>query len=1709
MKNRLMLVKRIVTLMICMAMVTDSQAVFSLASEIEEVIISEEDILENDIFDESEVDILKQSDTEETGHLSDEVYASKDIEISCNNEDGICSAVLNTSADIPDDAVYFEGNYYKIYTTPTISHERNDPTINYWVKAEEACEKKGGHLCTITSQEEESFIDYLLNYNNPGDSYCLWLGARIENDKWSWVTGEEFNYTHWLPSEPNDSDLFGRKPESCLGIYFHWWYDFHPNNKEENNGYICEWEGKPHPQEVVLNKKLLIDSTTPSFFKFHISQKERLFIYAEFSDDEYDKNDTVNYDFSLYNNGRISDELKINSCQQVKKKKLVFGGQELEEGTYYFTIDDGSHSYSCVKNNYKLTISTTELVPSIPDDAVYFEGSYYKIYNEQLGWDEARERCESYGGHLCTITSSDEQEFVGSMTALGAWLGGYYDGDEWKWVTDEEFDYTCWNYNEPSNGDGKENCLALYLRQWSDFPNRFNDVTNFICEWNIYPKPKELEEDKVYYIDPQKTCSFFKFRCNENERTGRIYIYVEFQDDEYPYKIDENNKHSIKRSINYEFSLIESYTKDHVYFYPTETMNPCKTVREGECAFSELLVPGKYYFGIDDGSGRYSCVKKPYRIIISTIPVGWVKADFVMGEDSNSYEHSESSFPGKYDLDDKYFNTMFAQKLKNGGEKSEILRTRNEGPSGGVCYGATLSMGLVNDRVVRVTDISDGFKKTPENYYNLEDPIRNGKLYQTMVFYHLSQLVDDGILISEYNKQSSLFTDNSINLKLYLEDLIKCTYENKLCMLGINAGYSLLGIGNKLEHAVLITGCEYNLDEEKYIIRICDINTYKVNDPEDNNFVYMTIKRDCDDFEIELNGHKYNKSNVHSLNLFDWRKSDFYPDSFVLKPYITLTGNLNQSQYNSKSNTKYNNAIIFESNTSFKLSDANGRLFQYDKGEIVNNNFDINSLKTIYSGNDSSYKCLKTGFSSRYQIELESNNADFRVLSGDKYLAFDGNNIEAAEIDLEDGLTIKGNDYSFEGYINSYENDYKLASISGKATDDVKIGYKANEVIVTSDKDITNIKIKTFVDNDVDERELDDDDRVEITFAEDLRVDGIDESGYKYSGKQVKPDVKIYDGINLLKEKTDYTLVYKNNTKAYTLTEDDAGFDPKKAPCIIITGKGNYSSKDTIYFKILPLDIEGEEFDADDITIATTGKKQNVNPVLRVDVNTLKSGRDFGFVIYKADDVGYNNPLGTTINDAGNYIVRMTGKGNYKGNRNVNLIVTSDYKAVGSLSTAKLPGYKYTGGPITPEPVVKDGKKKLEKDIHYTLMYQNNTKVGTGYVIIMGKPENGYAGIKRVSFKIIGCPIKKAKITGIPQSVVYTGNEITIDDKISVTAGEELTLGTDYSISYKNNLNAGIAEFTLTGKGEYTGAVSGKFKISPFDMSLGSDTTGRVNMTCDATAEYSKGGAVPKVSVSFIDPKGIMYKLTEGIDYTLSYENNNSVNEKNTPAVYVNGKGNFKGKKNAVFEITTKDLSRVTLHASDKVYKNKVGSYLTTVGLVDTNGKKLDSGKDYEKRLIYSYVNNTEVMVNGSAVTRAANDEVGSKDIIPENTIIKVTATAKGENYTGTTSGTFKITKMSLAKATVKVPTQVYSGKPITIAPEKLDVKIKGVKLIPYDSNTGKGDFEIISYSNNTNKGVASIVIQGRGNYGGMKTQTFKIQAKKFVWPWRLSLIAQ
>ena len=106
------------------------------------------------------------------------------------------------------------GHWYEVLTGPMST--LGVPSFISWTDASFDAEARGGYLATITSAAENEFVFNLIDSpaywstNQRGVYYGPWLGATQAPDAeepgsgWFWVTGEPFEYTNWLPGEPNE-----------------------------------------------------------------------------------------------------------------------------------------------------------------------------------------------------------------------------------------------------------------------------------------------------------------------------------------------------------------------------------------------------------------------------------------------------------------------------------------------------------------------------------------------------------------------------------------------------------------------------------------------------------------------------------------------------------------------------------------------------------------------------------------------------------------------------------------------------------------------------------------------------------------------------------------------------------------------------------------------------------------------------------------------------------------------------------------------------------------------------------------------------------------------------------------------------------------------------------------------------------------------------------------------------------------------------------------------------------------------------------------------------------------------------------------------------------------------------------------------------------------------------------------------------------------
>ncbi len=564
----------------------------------------------------------------------------------------------------------------------------------------------------------------------------------------------------------------------------------------------------------------------------------------------------------------------------------------------------------------------------------------------------------------------------------------------------------------------------------------------------------------------------------------------------------------------------------------------------------------------------------------------------------------------------------------------------------------------------------------------------------------------------------------------------------------------------------------------------------------------------------------------------------------------------------------------------------------------------------------------------------------------------------------------------------------------------------------------------------------------------------------EYDGTAQTQDLRVYDHNRLLKEGADYTLKYANNVNAGTAS-------------MTITGTGNFKGTLTRTFNIVPLNIDMPihkvTYSLDTQGFIENGKVQKAAPIIIIDGVKLKSGKDYA--------VEYENPKSK---NEGIYGLRVTLQGNYFSAEPLDMdyeifAKNSDVKPISTLKITGVKDKTYDGKPAVFKIKVTDGKKVLTEGIDYNYFTLGDTDVGYGIVVIVPAGSE-YIGIATKYFKIspLKLTAKNLKVEGLTEKE-FTEEGVEQDGVILTCKDNVLEKDKDYTVTYKNNAKAGTATVTYKGIGNYSGSVSKKFKITK--KAIPADAVAPIG-----PAAYCKGGAKPVPTVT-VD--GTELKLNK--DFTLAYKNNTKLG---TATVTVKGKGNYSGEHTLTFSVVPKDLSLVTVKVNDKVYSKKANGWKSAVTLVDTDGKTLKAGVDYNKDILYTYYETTQLE---DGTVREAGEPVQANDIVPIRTPIAVTVSAdtgtSNDFYYGTAEWGYFIIKADISKAKVAIPAQCYTGKEIRLDPSDIKVTLNKEQL-------HNGDFEIVSYSNNIEQGTATVTLQGIGAYGGTKTVTFKIEKR-------------
>lgn len=375
----------------------------------------------------------------------------------------------------------------------------------------------------------------------------------------------------------------------------------------------------------------------------------------------------------------------------------------------------------------------------------------------------------------------------------------------------------------------------------------------------------------------------------------------------------------------------------------------------------------------------------------------------------------------------------------------------------------------------------------------------------------------------------------------------------------------------------------------------------------------------------------------------------------------------------------------------------------------------------------------------------------------------------------------------------------------------------------------------------------------------------------------------------------------------------------------------------------------------------------------------------------------------------------------------------------------------------------------------------------------------------------------------------YTGKAVTPSFRV-YDGRKLLTEKKDYTVSYKNNINAASAAdgkkaptITVKSTGNYQGTATGTFTIKP--ASLGeNEQRFQANDLYLAAPTGKKPKGIKAVPVVTDNGK----KLSENKDYTVNHVTLNEQNSENKNAnSYVNsgkytieivGKGNYTGTRQIT--VTLADvakeqilMSKVTVaKVPDVTYDKTLCEGEKTPGMTPALTVTYGSGKNKVTLYKEGDVNAAGETVSAEnaeyTVTWINNKQAGTATAVLNGTgKILEDGTVSGQ-YFGEKRITFKIKGTALSANMVswadgsKNVSVVYNGgeqEPRVRVSLQKKVKGKDGKMVTqttylreYDEYAQYGDYKV-SYLKNVDAGTATVVITGVGGYTGTVKKTFKI----------------
>ena len=494
---------------------------------------------------------------------------------------------------------------------------------------------------------------------------------------------------------------------------------------------------------------------------------------------------------------------------------------------------------------------------------------------------------------------------------------------------------------------------------------------------------------------------------------------------------------------------------------------------DGSHAVSKIEASGDnlYYFGADGKMVRSQkvTVNDVEYTADATGALTWdFKAQhsgFTLGRDNNGFIHSNSTgwgaragFQGHstYKISDEMYRKLVATASWGDRWSIEWLMNRKWG---GSCYGIAVTMGLLFEGKMTTSDFTSNGSAT--NYYTLPIPYTETKTIDTINYFMLSQL------LSRFNRwsYSSSYTDaasksltnyngRTDSLDVFLRELVTNPGGESVRLLC----YFVHGWG----HAILVTGVDFDPTQNKYTVQLYDMNS--VGSSGNGSFRTMTVDTDFRGFSFrDGNNTLINTDNFQSLYVGSIAGFD------VINPRKISVSSLGVASAEPREldvaadGSSANHAFLALSlDDDFTLANAAGQT-------LVNKNGELSGDLPVYNASplpmdDESLYLLEVD-AGTLTVKESAGTLDLMMRDDDHFLAFEGDHVSTAELDLaSERIDVQGDRVEFIAHVATEKSDEGLLAVSGIASSGMTVAKAGKSVNVSAkgEGSLTNVEVSAY-----------------------------------------------------------------------------------------------------------------------------------------------------------------------------------------------------------------------------------------------------------------------------------------------------------------------------------------------------------------------------------------------------------------------------------------------------------------------------------------------------------------------------------------------------------------------------------------------------------------------------------------------------------------------